>query len=239
MQQQDIANNTKILQKRHSRDILKLKSNGKEIPPKKRRFDMSLTRKMLKGMNLTEEQVDSIIEEHSSVVGALKEERDKYKEDAEKYSETKKALDDANKKLEDDNLQEEYDKLKSEYEDYKKQIQESQTKSAKEEARNKILKDAGIPESWMERAKKSIDLSDLKLDKDGNLKDSDKHLETIKSEWSDVIGKVKEQGADTKTPPTNAGGKSTMTREEIRKIQNPIDRQKAMLENADLFGIRK
>ena len=34
---------------------------------------MSLTRAMLKGMNLTEEQVSAIIDEHTSVTSALKE----------------------------------------------------------------------------------------------------------------------------------------------------------------------
>ena len=45
---------------------------------------MALTRPMLKGMNLTDEQVSAIIEAHMETVDALKEQRDNYKKAAEK-----------------------------------------------------------------------------------------------------------------------------------------------------------
>ena len=45
---------------------------------------MALTRKALKAMGLTEEQVDSIIEAHTETVDALKSMVNAYKADAEK-----------------------------------------------------------------------------------------------------------------------------------------------------------
>ena len=45
---------------------------------------MALTRKLLKGMGLTDEQVDTIIEAHSDTVDGLKEQVKTYKADAEK-----------------------------------------------------------------------------------------------------------------------------------------------------------
>ena len=45
---------------------------------------MALTRAFLKGMNLTDEQISAVIEEHTNVTDALKADRDKYKEEAEK-----------------------------------------------------------------------------------------------------------------------------------------------------------
>ena len=54
---------------------------------------MALTRAMLKGMQLTEEQVSAIIEEHSNTVQGLKDEIKKYKADAEKLPEVQKELD--------------------------------------------------------------------------------------------------------------------------------------------------
>ena len=44
---------------------------------------MALTRKLLKGMGLTDEQVDTIIEAHTDTVDGLKAEVAKYKTDAE------------------------------------------------------------------------------------------------------------------------------------------------------------
>ena len=55
---------------------------------------MALTRSMLKGMNLTEEQVGAIIDAHKETVDALKEQRDNYKADAEKLADVQKELDD-------------------------------------------------------------------------------------------------------------------------------------------------
>ena len=48
---------------------------------------MSLTRKLLKGMGLTDEQVDTIIEAHTDTVDGLKEQVKTYKADAEKLPE--------------------------------------------------------------------------------------------------------------------------------------------------------
>lgn len=197
---------------------------------------MSLTRKMLKGMGLTEEQVETIIEEHTTVVNALKDERDSYKEDAEKLKETEKALEKATKQLESDNSKAELEKLQKEYDEYKATVSEKETKATKQEIRKKLLKDAGIPANWIDRASKSISLDDIKLDKEGNAEDSDKIIDKIKEEWSDVIGKVETKGANVSNPPANTG-KGTTTKEDIMKIKDTNERQQAILDNRELFGI--
>ena len=197
---------------------------------------MSLTRKMLKGMGLTEEQVETIIEEHTTVVNALKDERDSYKEDAEKLKETEKALEKATKQLESDNSKAELEKLQKEYDEYKATVSEKETKATKQEVRKKLLKDAGIPANWIDRASKSISLDDIKLDKEGNAEDSDKIIDKIKEEWSDVIGKVETKGANVSKPPANTG-KGTITKEDIMKIKDTNERQQAILDNRELFGI--
>ena len=55
---------------------------------------MALTRKLLKGMGLTDEQMDTIIEAHSDTVDGLKGELSKYKADAEKLPGVQKELED-------------------------------------------------------------------------------------------------------------------------------------------------
>ena len=54
---------------------------------------MALTRKSLKAMGLTDEQVDSIIEMHSETVDGLKEQVKTYKADAEKLPSVQKEVD--------------------------------------------------------------------------------------------------------------------------------------------------
>ena len=53
-----------------------------ETGPKERTIEMALTRKLLKGMGLTEEQVETIIDAHTETVDGIKKERDTYKADA-------------------------------------------------------------------------------------------------------------------------------------------------------------
>lgn len=197
---------------------------------------MSLTRNMLKGMGLNEEQVESIIDEHISVVSALKDERDKYKNDAEKLNETQKALEDAQKKLDADDSQERLAKLQKEYDDFKNAVNEKETKLSKENARKKILNDAGIPANWIDRASKSINLDEIKLNKNGDVDNAKDLVEKIKTEWADVIGNIQKQGANVSNPPANTG-KGTMSKEDIMNIKDTNERQKAMIENRELFGI--
>lgn len=186
-------------------------------------------------MGLTEEQVESIIEEHSATVSAIKDERDAYKESAEKLEETEKALAEATKKLESDDSHEKLEELQKEYEDYKKSVLEKELKSAKEKALKKILKDAGIPDKWTDRASKSVSLEEIKMNEKGEPEDNKELVERIKTEWADVIGKVKTQGANVSNPPSN-DGKGTTTKEDIMKIKDTAERQKAILENRELFG---
>jgi len=55
---------------------------------------MALTRKLLKGMGLTDEQVDTIIEAHTDTVDGLKADIAKYEGDAKKPPGVQKELDD-------------------------------------------------------------------------------------------------------------------------------------------------
>ena len=55
---------------------------------------MAFTRKFLKALGLTEEQVDSVVEAHTETVDGLKSQMAGYKADAEKLEDVQKKLDD-------------------------------------------------------------------------------------------------------------------------------------------------
>ena len=55
---------------------------------------MALTRKYLKSIGLTEDQIEGIVEEHIATVNDLKETANKYKADADKLPTVQKELDD-------------------------------------------------------------------------------------------------------------------------------------------------
>lgn len=194
---------------------------------------MALTRKMLKGMGLTEEQIDTIIEAHTDTVNALKDERDQYKEDAGKLPDVQKELEDLKKKA-GEGFEQKYNDLQKEYEDYKKEQLDKANRAAVSDAYKEMLKEAGVSEKRIPAVMRVADLSGVKLDKDGNIKDKDKLVESVKEEWSDFIQAKGAKGADTKTPPDNNGG--TLTKDDILKIKDAGERQQKIAENHLLFG---
>lgn len=114
---------------------------------------------------------------------------------------------------------EDYDKLKKEYDDYKADITAKNTRTEKENAFRELLKSAGVSEKRLNAIIKVSDIDGLELDKDGKIKDAEKHTETIKSEWADFIETTTTKGANTANPPANSG-KGVKTKEEIYKMEN-------------------
>lgn len=193
---------------------------------------MAVTRRMLKGMSLTEEQIDTIIEAHTDVVDALKEERDKYKADAEKLSAVEKELKEL--KASGGDFETKYNDLKKQFDDYKSEQSAAAEKAAKETAYKEMLKEAGVSEKRISSVMRVTNLTDIQLDKEGKLKDKEKLVENVKAEWADFIDTKSEKGADTPTPPENKGGK--LTKEDILKIKDTTERQQKIAENHELFG---
>lgn len=192
---------------------------------------MSLTRKMLKGMGLTEEQVDSIIEEHTSVTDALKEKANQYEADAKRLAVVEKELNDL--KAGGDDWEEKYNAEHKAFEDYKKDIEGKAELDKVKTAYRALLKAQNVSEKRIDTIIKLTDFADLKLTKEGKIANEDKVIEKIKEDWSDLISTESEHGTNVETPPS---GSKTMTREEIMKIKDTSERQKAIANNLELFG---
>lgn len=129
-----------------------------------------------------------------------------------------------------------YDALKDDFEAFKKDISAKESKATRDNAYKELLKQAGVSEKRLDAVLKVSDVASLEMGEDGKFKDSDKILENIKTEWADFITTKETHGADTATPPTNNGG-GKMTKADIMKIKDTSERQKAIAENHELFGI--
>ena len=200
---------------------------------------MAFTRKFLSAMGIEADKVDEIINAHIEVVDGLKEERDNFKKDAEKLPDIQKQLDKANEKLAKNGdgetvAKEDYDKLKKEYDDYKADITAKNTRTEKENAFRELLKSVGVSEKRLNAIIKVSDIDGLELDKDGKIKDAEKHTETIKSEWADFIETTTTKGAKTANPPAN-NGNSGVTKEDFQKMSYK-DRLQIYNENPDLYN---
>jgi len=194
---------------------------------------MALSRKFLAALDIPAEKIDEIIKAHSDTVEALKEERDSFKEKAEKFDKVQKDLDAANKQIEDlskdDTYKVKYDALKEDFDEYKKGIETEKTNNSKTAAYKSLLKEIGISEKRIDAVAKLAELDKIKLDKDGKIEGSEDLKKSLSEEWSDFIVKDGKEGADTSTPP-GASNNVVKTKEEIMKIKDTQERQKAWAE---------
>lgn len=201
---------------------------------------MSITRKMLKGMGLTEDQQDTILEAHTETVNEIKAERDRLKSDAEKLPTVQKELDDL-KAAGDGGYKEKYEAEHKAFETCKKAVDTEKATAAKEKAVEAVLKKIGVSEKRLQSVAKLAKadglLDALELDEDGAVKDADKLEKSLKDGYSEYITTTSTKGADTATPPANSGGaKLTMADiykkdEKGRYVMDYETRLKAIEEN--------
>lgn len=179
---------------------------------------MALTRELMKGMGLTEEQISAIIAEHLNV-----------KKDIEKQR------DDVQKKLDDitngTDWKAEHDKVKSEFDNYKTEVAGKERLAAKQRAFRKLLTAENIPDKFHDRIVKMTDFDAVEMDGD-DIKDAPKQRDNIKAEWGEYVATVETKGTKPETPPA---GNTQMTKAEILAIKDTAERQKAIADNLNLF----
>lgn len=191
---------------------------------------MALTRNLLKSIGLTDEQIATVIENHSETVDALKAERDKLKAEADKVPELEKDLKTAK---ENDGFKAKYEKEHADFEKYKNDAAAKENAAAKSKAYRNVLLNAGIAEKYLDKVMRVTDLSDVKLDEDGKIEGADEIAKNAKAEWAEFITKTSSHGSSTATPPTSGGA---VTKESIMNIKDAGERQAAIAEHHDLFG---
>lgn len=198
---------------------------------------MALTRKLLKGMGLTDEQVDTIIEAHTDTVDGLKADVEKYKGDAEKLPTVQKKLDDL-KAAGDGGYKEKYEKEHKAFEGFRKEREAKDTRAAKEQAVMEYLKSKNVQDANLKLALRSLSAeTDGAELENGKLKDSKAFDDLLSGELSGLVTTTTEKGTgNPATPPANNG--KVMTKADIYKkddkgryVMSAAERQKALMEN--------
>ena len=179
---------------------------------------MALTRKLLKGMGLTDEQVDTIIEAHTDTVDGLKADVSKYKSDAEKLPDVQKQLDD----------------LKAAGDGgYKSGITAKESKAAKEKAVRAYFESKNITGANLDLAMRGCGEEMTALEMDGEkIKDTKSLDALIEGTYKGLVSKPSvrvDMGARL-----SDGGKA-MTKDEIMQITDRAERRTAIAANMDLF----
>ena len=194
---------------------------------------MALTRKFLATMGIDGDKIDEIITAHTETVNGLKEERDNYKIDAVNYKKQADELKEVKKELDElkggeNPYEEKYKTLKKDFDDFKNDVEKKEVLRNKKTAYKKLLKEIKIDEKRYDSILKVTDLTEYKLNDKGEFENADEIKKSIENEWSDFIVNVSTKGVNTETPPDNTGGNTVKSKEEIRKIKDPNERQKEM-----------
>jgi hypothetical protein len=195
---------------------------------------MAMTRKSLKAMGLTDEQIDSIIEMHTETVDSLKDKLKAAEENANKLDGVQKELDVLKAKGED-GYKEKYEKEHKAFEDYKADVTAKQAKAAKESAAKAYFEGKNITGANLSIAMRGArdEIAGIELDENGKIKDAKALDDLVSGEYAGLIVSTSTKGAKTATPPANNGG--GMTKEQIFAIKDAGERQKAIAEHLDLF----
>ncbi len=174
---------------------------------------MALTRKSLKAMGLTDEQVDSIIEMHSETVDGLKADISKYKGDAEKLPGVQKELNDL-KAAGDGGYKEKYEKEHSDFEAYKSDVTAKESKAAKEKAVRAYFESKNITGANLDLAMRGCGTEMAALEMDGEKIKDTKSLDALLSgTYKGLISTTQTKGANPANPPANPPAKSYTTAE--------------------------
>ena len=197
---------------------------------------MALTRKFLSALGIEAEKIDEIIGAHTDTIEGLKDELAKVKADAAKLPEVQKELDDLKAKP-DDGWKDKYDAARKELAEYKDSVAKEKALAAKKAANQELCKDAGLSENGIAKAVMYADFDSVELDDAGKIKNGKSLIKSIREEWPEHIVKDSTSGARTPTPPAGTGGKTYQSKDEIIAIKDPAERQKAILDNHELFGI--
>lgn len=197
---------------------------------------MAMTRKSLKAMGLTDEQIDSIIEMHTETVDGLKDKLKTAEEKASKLDDVQKELDGLKANSGDD-YKAKYEAEKKAFADYKADQTAKETKAAKEKAVKEYFEGKNITGANLDIAMRGCrdEIGAIELDGD-KIKDTAALDALVSGTFAGLVVSKTVQGAQTANPPANNGGKNYKTKEEILAIKDRTERQNAIAENHKMFG---
>lgn len=188
---------------------------------------MSLTRKMLKAMSIEDEKIDQIIEAHAESIEALKADRDEYKEKISSMEGIKEELEEL-KARNSENWEDKYNSIKEDFENYKNEISLKELKIQKEKAIRSYFDGKGITGKNLDIAMRGIKSDFDKIDiENGRIKDYSFLDDLISGEYSGLISKEYIEGANTPNPPNTNNNTIPMNQDDIMKIKDTSERQKA------------
>lgn len=176
---------------------------------------MSITRKALMAMGIENEKADQLLEMHLETVNGLKDVINNLKSENEKLpvlSDELEQLKASKEKSDDYKLK--YETEKSEFENFKKKLEIEKTDEAKTKAYKDLLEKNNIRKDKMDLIMRTVKLSDLELQEDNTLANSEDLNKSILKDWSDFVEHTTIKGTNAANPPIS--NVRSFTKEDIR-----------------------
>lgn len=193
---------------------------------------MALTRSMLKSMNLTEEQINAIIEEHTAAKDSLKSQIKNLEEKYVDYDDLKKDYEKLYADVKENNWKEKYDTINQEFDEYKKEVKKNHQNDIKKELYKDLLIENGVSEKQISSILEVTKFDEIELDENGKLADVEALNNNIHSKWEGFIVKNSFSGVNVENPPENNSG---TTKNDIMNIKDTAKRQQEIANHLELF----
>lgn len=193
---------------------------------------MALTRSMLKSMNLTEEQINAIIEEHTAAKDSLKSQIKNLEEKYVDYDDLKKDYEKLSADVKENNWKEKYDTINQEFDEYKKEVKKNHQNDIKKELYKDLLIENGVSEKQISSIIEVTKFDEIELDENGKLADVEALNDNIHSKWDGFIVKNSFSGVNAENPPENNSG---TTKNDIMNIKDTAKRQQEIANHLELF----
>lgn len=210
---------------------------------------MAFKRNDLVGLGIEPDKIQILIDWHMETVNALQAKIDESKGNSDELAkataeleQAKKDLKAANDKItayEKDDYKGKYESEKAAREKLESDIANKETNAKKDNALKALLKDKKYSDEAAKLIVRKGGYTDkIELDENGGVKNADSILGDVQNDFSMFTPKISNQVVNPAAPPANSGGAKKPTKEEIMNIKNTEERQRAMAQNMELFGIK-
>lgn len=195
---------------------------------------MALTNALLKSMGIEGDQRDQIMAEHQATLQSIKDERDELRDTAARVPALEREVEDLKAAQPTEDWEARYNAEHEAFEAFKAKSEKEAADKEKSDLYRALLLEQGVDPKRVDSIMRVTDLGEVSV-KDGQLEGSEALAESIKSEWGDFVVKEITKGASVDDPP--GGGGTGRTRDEIMAIKDTAERQAAIADNPELFGL--
>ena len=195
---------------------------------------MALTNALLKSMGIEGDQRDQIMAAHQETLKSIKDERDQLRDTAARVPELEREVADLRAAQPTEDWEARFNAEHEAFEAFKAKVDQDRADEERASLYRSMLLEQGVDPKRIDAVMRVTDLSGVMV-KDGQLEDAEGLAAKARDEWGDFIVKQVTKGAGVEEPPS--GGGTGRTRDEILAIEDTSERQAAIADNPELFGL--